>query len=112
MASSDYQNVLWEAAENTNIPDTSDEMCWPTLKAFLSLSKVDPTAHKPEEWLKSFERVQKLLRKAGKSASAERVPSAESGRGSDIASMPDSGYDSSSPYDNVCCALLFSVMGA
>ena len=104
--SSDYQNGLWEAARDMDIPDARDEMCWPMLKMFLK-SKVDLTARKQEEWLKSFDRLRKVLRKEEKGATAERSSSTESERKSDVGSLPDSGYDSGSPRDNVCYAPLF-----
>ena len=108
-SSSDYQNALWEAAKDMDILDARDEMCWPMLMMSLKHNKVDFKMRAPEEWLKSLDRLRKFLRKEEKGAVAERsspTASSESETKSDV-SLPDSGYDSGSPRDNVCCALLF-----
>jgi hypothetical protein len=109
-SSSDYQNALWEAAKDTDIPDARDEMCWPMLMMSLKHNKIDFKTREPEEWLKSLDRLRKFLRKEEKGAVAERSSSTASTGSetkSDVGSLPDSGYDSGSPRDNVCCALLF-----
>lgn len=84
MASGDHFGVLLQAAQDTNIPDAGDEMCWPALEKYLlRCSKLDPTARTPEEWVKLFEECRDL--------EEQRLPSS------------DSGYDSSL----VCSLLLF-----
>jgi hypothetical protein len=98
---------LWEAARDTDIPDAQDETCWPMLMMSLKHGKVDSTTRKPKEWLKLFDELRKFLRREEKGATAERSSSTESERKSDVGSPPDSGYDSSSPRDSVCCTLLF-----
>lgn len=86
------QNILWEAARDKDIPDARDENCWPILKMVLKRDKIIET-RSPEQWLKSFDRLRRLMRKEEMDALAERSISTDSGF-SENNSLPDSGYDS------------------
>jgi hypothetical protein len=103
--------ALLEAATDAGLPDANHEDCWHFLRWYLRRNKVDITARNRDEWLKSFNRYRKAVRKYEKAFIVGRSSSTESGKISDIGSVTDSGYKSSSPYDSVCHALLFSMMG-
>jgi hypothetical protein len=106
-SSSDDEKALLEAARDTDIPDAGDEMCWPALRVFLKCNRVDVAARNRDEWLKSFNRYRRAFEKSEKGFLAERSPSTGSEKISDVGSVVDSVCGSSSPYDNVCYALLF-----
>jgi hypothetical protein len=92
------QNILWEAARDKDIPDARDENCWPILKMVLKRDKIIET-RSPEQWLKSFDRHRRLMRKEEMDALAERSISTRSSTDSGFSennSLPDSGYDSHS----------------
>jgi hypothetical protein len=107
--STTYPDALWEAAQDTDIPDVNDKSCWPLLKMFLKGRGVDHEAHTEAEWKKAFNRRRRMLNKEleeDKGKAEERSPSTESERKTETGSTSDSAYHSDSPQDHVCDASL------